>query len=334
MIFAGRMPDPGDSGGQSAEEMAAQMRAGGSAGGGAPTAGGPMVDYGLQQSLASRLGTLERNLPGFGATAALTKSLLSYGQKVMASGQDDLPVFVGGDPWLLDEDTFKRNQPNPDRVKTASELVSDFENLDLEKQQTLAIKLWLAGILQDPSKASLFDVQSAYADLLSAASDRFQRGKLVTPSQLLDNLIRYKHGDEDISSLVGKYRSGGFTETQEPYTRTNEVVDLTDPDTARGILKQSMSQMLGYEPDKAEFEDFLSVLHSEERDNPVLQTTHVDAEGNATTTQEGGVNAQQQAQEWVEDRPDYAEWQAVATYFPAMQQALGALPGSTLEQTS
>ncbi len=135
-------------------------------------------------------------------------------------------------------------------------------------------------------------------------------------------------------------------------TTTNVTRDIMDPDDAMALVRATLQRELERDPTKAEFEDFISAVQAAQRQNPTRtsssttretvasQTTNrrgrvVDSDSDVTTTssstQHSGIT-----QAGIEDillrraraNPDWAEWQAVGTYAPALFQALGAtVPG-------
>lgn len=88
---------------------------------------------------------------------------------------------------------------------------------------------------------------------------------------------------------------------------------------------------MGRAPEGHEAKALQAMLNAYADAHPSIttQTTSTDAQGNSTTTSksQGGVTQQdvsQLAQESLQAKPEYASYQAAATYFPLLEQALGA----------
>lgn len=263
--------------------------------------------------------------------------------------------------WLGSEKSPRIKKQAPEgrwhNLKNIDTLMSEFEAEPNEKKRQMAKLLALAGYLDVPyaktldetiTQANLMDVTDAYAALLKDASARFAAGQNMSPDALLEMNIRYnlaasgldlkdvqgKDGKLNIDSLFKK-----VTGKDKPHTEVtkSKSYDIWSPEDARGLARQTLQSVLGRDPSEAEYEDFIAALHKEQRDNPTIETTrtHYDAQGNATsqrTSRTGGLGEagiQELARQEAESAPDFAEWQAVGTYFPAVMQALGAaVPGA------
>lgn len=231
-------------------------------------------------------------------------------------------------------------------------LMSEFEAMPNKEKKELAKLLAMAGYLtggesdsleDTVEEASLMEVADAYTDLLSSASARLAQGQNITPDDLLEMNIRYnmsragldadapfsrKTASKWYDKAIGKTTGKPHKETQ-----VNTSVDLFSPEDARGLARATLQQALGRDPSEAEYEDFIAALQAKARANPSVSrtTTQFDAEGNVTAVRtvnsggltEAGIN--NFAQEQAEAAPDWAEWQAVGTYFPGVMDALGSV---------
>lgn len=95
-------------------------------------------------------------------------------------------------------------------------------------------------------------------------------------------------------------------------------VRLTDPTSARGLLMQTMQQVLGRNPTEREYKDFLKTLNESEMANP--QTVSIEGD-NAVYS--GGIDAGVLAADFAKSADDYKETQANKFYNAFM----GALAG-------
>lgn len=209
---------------------------------------------------------------------------------------------------------------------------------------------------------TLNETLNAYLDLLNDAAGRYARGQNISPEQLLEQNVAYRlpRGSEWDGSYSGlteilaqndinisdvdeeeKDLSGTFTSTS---SSSNVSRDVMDPNDAMALTRAMLQRELGRDPTKAEFEDFIGAVQNAQRSNPTrtnssTTTTYtkdkkgrvVDTDNSSTSSTQSGIS-----QAGIEDvllrrarqNPDWAEWQAVGTYAPALFQALGAtVPG-------
>lgn len=215
---------------------------------------------------------------------------------------------------------------------------------------------------------TLNETLNAYLELLDDAAGRYSRGQKITPEQLLEQNVAYRlprsadwdgtygglatilaeneidiSGVDDVGGEPEKERDLSGTRTTTA-TSTNVSRDIMDPNDAMALTRALLQRELGRDPTKAEFEDFISAVQAAQRSNPTKTKTKqtstvttnkkgrvVDSDTESSSTTTGGIS-----QAGVEDillrrarqNPDWAEWQAVGTYAPALFQALGAtVPG-------
>lgn len=220
--------------------------------------------------------------------------------------------------------------------------------------------------LEDAGKAArdltLNETLNAYLELLNDAAGRYNnRGQKITPEQLLEQNVAYRlprgsdwdgsfsgltdilaQNDINVSGLdEEKDQSGTFTTTNSSSSVSRDVMD---PNDAMALTRAMLQRELGRDPTKGEFEDFISAVQNAQRSNPTrtnssTTTTYtkdkkgrvVDTDNSSTSSTQSGIS-----QAGIEDvllrrarqNPDWAEWQAVGTYAPALFQALGAtVPG-------
>lgn len=211
---------------------------------------------------------------------------------------------------------------------------------------------------------TLNETLNAYLELLDDAAGRYLRGQKITPEQLLEQNVAYRlprnanwdgsygdlvdvlgENDIDVSGVdepdKAKDLSGTHTTTS---TNTSVNRDVMEPNDAMALTRAMLQRELGRDPTKAEFEDFVGAVQAAQRSNPERTTSKstntvttnkkgrvVDSDTSSSSTRTGGIT-----QAGVEDlmlrrarqNPDWAEWQAVGTYAPALFQALGAtVPG-------
>jgi hypothetical protein len=121
---------------------------------------------------------------------------------------------------------------------------------------------------------------------------------------------------------------------QQVSTNRSTSVDLTNPTEAKRLINTILADYLGGDASKAQFNEFLEVLHRSQEENPTVneststQTiTSVDEDGYDTSTEtsattSGGVDAQQIAMDYAKELPEYSRYQASTTYMQAFEQLL------------
>jgi hypothetical protein len=133
---------------------------------------------------------------------------------------------------------------------------------------------------------------------------------------------------------------------------SNVTRDIMDPNDAMALTRAMLQRELDRDPTKAEMEDFVAAVQAAQRSNPTRtsssttrttsesQTTNrrgrvvdssSDVDTSSSSTQHSGITSagiQDILLRRARANPDWAEWQAVGTYAPALFQALGAtVPG-------
>lgn len=129
-------------------------------------------------------------------------------------------------------------------------------------------------------------------------------------------------------------------EPPDPYTitRTDEQVQLTDPETARALITRMLTDQLGRAPDESEIRDFTAALNAHERANPTVTTTveeyAYDVDSGAVqlqdrdVTTEGGAGAPTAFAENMigeEHEPERDAYTAGTQYFNVMEALTGSL---------
>lgn len=143
----------------------------------------------------------------------------------------------------------------------------------------------------------------------------------VTPWDVLDITKREM---EDAGNFIN-YESGSQTTTHKT------VANITEG-AAWSTLQQTLSQMLGRDPDDQEVRDFAYRMNQLAAKNPRITETvtkfRAGEQVGSDSTTTGGIDSGDLAQEAYEDAqadPDYAEFQSATTYFNAALAALGAI---------
>ena len=216
------------------------------------------------------------------------------------------------------------------------------------------------------NSASQGDARSAYSLLLETASDYYMNSnRAVTPTDVLRSAVAYRldaYGvgwDGNLDSFKGGIPkamakaastaasggalASGYDPDDFPYkkTTTSKSIDVLNPKDAKALTRAVLQQELGRDPTQGEYEDFLAALNAAERANPDISRTtttydldpttespYVSKQRTVTTQGIGEAGLSQVAYEQAQRNPNWAEWQAMGTYFPALLQALGSTTGT------
>ncbi len=128
--------------------------------------------------------------------------------------------------------------------------------------------------------------------------------------------------------LLGKAQRTIDAEDKAPRTQTRRDVTRLSYDDPGGFF-DAFQQAVGRAPTDSETKAFVDTFNAKAEKNPQVTTQTTDpSTGNVTATTTGGIDVGSEIREQAMENPDYANYQAVATYFPAMERALGAIGGA------
>lgn len=147
--------------------------------------------------------------------------------------------------------------------------------------------------------------RDGFANLLTTTGRLTQSGVDKTWQEVLADAVT--------EGAPGKHPSA-------PTTSTHTTV--LNAAQAHAAFEQTFRESVGRLPTDAETARFQKAFNDASAKNPETSVTTTDGAGNSTTTTSGGVDASQMAVEAARQNPDYANYQAVATYFPLMQRLL------------
>lgn len=170
----------------------------------------------------------------------------------------------------------------------------------------------------------------------------------VTPDDGTDWEKEKRQRERERDKMEGT-RTSTSTDTA---TDTSVTRDIMDPNDAMALTRAMLQRELDRDPTKAEMEDFVAAVQAAQRSNPTRTSSSTtrttvqsettnrrgrtvdsssDVDTSSSSTQQSGIT-----QAGIQDillrrtraNPDWAEWQAVGTYAPALFEALGAtVPG-------
>lgn len=286
---------------------------------------------------------------GGGPSTNMAAGSPAYGVQTVA------PIFVGyertraaqvpSDPQerKLFGDPLRTSGGKTPILLTRTQLLSAFDQFS-RKDYLRFRNLFIAAGLVSP-EADAPTVRSAYASLLGEAEDMQAGGAMVSPMTLVKNLIRMNGLDPKKIGADEDYMKA-VTDSAKPQSQSTTTVYDLAPEDAKSILEQAIEQKLGRAPTPEEVEDFIAAAQTRAENNPTRVTQkfipgQAGGEGDEVTVQrEGGqvvgttvtnvnegfdeADVARMAEETAEAAPDYASYQAVSQYFPALVQALGS----------
>lgn len=162
--------------------------------------------------------------------------------------------------------------------------------------------------------------KNAFAEVLMVTSRLTIAGTDKTWQEVLDESA---DPSDDVKKAM---ESAGIS--AKGNTSVNKDVYHLNYQQAKSAFESVFQDSIGRLPTADETRKFQSAFNVASDKNPTVTTTVTDAEGNSTTTHAGGVDAGQFTKDQVRENPDYANYQAVATYFPMLEQALGQVSDS------
>lgn len=248
------------------------------------------------------------------ALTGINPSDLSSPFNLSAGANAGSRVFLG---WS----GMGRTAETAGKYSTVGDLMKEaYGKWDRNKIASIGAKFVAAGWLQPGDEANFDKVSAAYQRVLEMAALMYKAGRYVTP-------------DEVLNSYIGG-ASGGVSRPAS-YAETSKSVDLTNPKTARALLKQSLQDRLGRDPSAAEQQAFIAALNAAERENPTIRTSKYKLNPETqqyqmvSQTTAGGLDPSAYLDEYAEghNQKEYGAYQAATTYFNALLQAIGAPVG-------
>jgi len=158
------------------------------------------------------------------------------------------------------------------------------------------------------------NLPSFYSDMVDVAYNaQMQFGERITPLEAYDWYAK-KFGKQLGTAASGS--SGGGGGGGGPAAPTKRV-NLTDPDTANGLVDNALEQYLGRRANNKEQTAFRQALRKAEMKNPVSAKIVGD-----TAVTKGGVAPSVRAEEFAMAQEGSAEYQAGTTYYDAFISAI------------
>lgn len=233
------------------------------------------------------------------------------------SGQigDTSPVFVGWTKYKTGPSGSGSGATQ--KYRTIADIMREvYGTWTREKVQQVGQQFVKAGWIQPADATNLAAVAAQYQKLLELAAAKTAAGSYVTPEELLSGWVGGQGGNARPSS----------------YTNSVTSTDLTNPQTARQFLRQSLQDRLGRDPSAAEQQAFMAALHQAETNDPTIRTSTYKLDpatgqyNESAATTKGGLDPSAYSANYAtgHNQKEAGAYQAAAVYFPALMQAIGA----------
>lgn len=213
-----------------------------------------------------------------------------------------------------------------DQTLSLTDSINQSALWDKDYRQAIALKMYKAGMISDPSKWE--QVQSAWATVVQDAGLRYAMsgGKdKVTPFQMLDIMV-------GVAGDLGQSTGTTYPKTTT-HSTTNFSKNVIDGETADALVRAIYHDQVGRDPSANELSTYRVMVTGYTRDHPTktssTTTSTVDADGNvdeSTTSNSSGGWSNQGVQDQVLQKtrkdPEYGAYQAATTYYNALQDLI------------
>lgn len=168
------------------------------------------------------------------------------------------------------------------------------------------------GVIEDSERNDIQVLNQWWQQAIEWSTNFQAAGKRYTPQQAL-KIVASGTGSTPSKSLKS----------------TSVQVDLSSASEAKSLIVQAFQQRMGRNPTDAEVRTLTNTLNDAQRANPINTTTTYSADGTTSSSvRSGGLDAGQYLDDKAMAMPDYAEYQAAATYMPAFEAAIGTIGGN------
>jgi hypothetical protein len=307
-----------------------------------PSAGSASTGNSIAASLSAALATYASGSIATTGSSKSTPITIKYGHAGYTDTRAEAAILTkesgladGRDPVLVPAKVVKAAQDSthhavPATTGTVEGLLYQLQNGSKEAFNLLRNQLVATGKLSATDNNPI-DTIDAYSSVLNQVVTMQAAGQRITPSEYLANLMSFNGIDPSKVTDAADWKPptvGTFKPTTHTSTSTS-VYDLA-PEDAKAMLESTLQQTLGRAPSEAEVSDFMNAVNTAAKANPNVTkaTETTDASGNTVEHSSSTPGFDQTAAEQMAvDRsmrmPDYASFQAVSTYFPALMSLLG-----------
>lgn len=188
-----------------------------------------------------------------------------------------------------------------------------------------------AAAAQQASAANAENDKLGYLARVASAENNYRSANSpearAVAAQLLDQVRATAPVMPDGSTFSGG--SDGLPSLVEHFDPSIKVQNL-DPTAARDALNAAFADAVGRAPTAGELAAFSSNYAAAAQASPVVTTAVRDESGATTTSTTGGVDAQPIAEAQYIHSPEYANYQAVSKFFPAIEKVLAGKDLTTI----
>lgn len=162
----------------------------------------------------------------------------------------------------------------------------------------------------------------------AAAANARDPSLKMSPWDVLEKWAKDGKGGGGGSGGNGSGGGGPRTISQTNYSKSVQKVSVSQ---AKGLINQALQSLNGRRYSKAEVEKFIEQFNAASAADPQITksktTTHISAGGGSqssstSSVSSGGIDPQQQAEDFARSRPDYAEFQTAVPLMDAFMQAI------------
>ena len=216
---------------------------------------------------------------------------------------------------------------------TPTQFLSAFDRFDRDDFLKFRNLFIAAGIVSP--EADPLTVRNAYASVIGEVVNMAATGRDMSPMGYVKNLIRMNGLDP---SKIGADENYGVDPASEPFTGSRTTTSRNVTEVSEGeawsTLQNTLSNLLGRDPNDQETRDFVYRMNQMAATNPSISKTvtqYKDGIGvsSSTHTDPGftGADMAEDAYDGAQNDPDYAEYRAATTYFNSLMSALGPIGG-------
>lgn len=211
-------------------------------------------------------------------------------------------------------------------MKSLSEAQGEFYRWSDTERRKWADHLFALGLIDEDETSDYATLKGMWDDVVAETANFTTAGKRLSPWEVASLVAGGEAGAA--ARKAANAKKAPFTGAK---SQRSTSVDLTDPKTAKALMNDTLSRVLGRAATDDEIDTFKGVLNAAERANPtttVSTTNYVagDAVSQSSTTSGGltGQARQQMAQDQAMSAPEYGAYQAASTYFNAFLATLGS----------
>lgn len=213
---------------------------------------------------------------------------------------------------ILPDGSVQQGPYRAQHVTTVKAILAQLVGMNPQQRTLLQLKLEKTGLL----KAGSYSIGSADDETIKAFGD------------LLKETARHSiETDENVSWQTYLSRRSQLADDGKdpdaPRTTTQRTITSLDP----GQAHEALRGLIGRAPTQAEIDKFSAAYNAAAKKHPRVTTNTVDKDGNQSSVTTGGFDTEAVALQAAGENPEYASYQAVATFMPALEKAMQADAG-------